>query len=133
MSATDYLEAEILDHIFGKGDFTPPTNLYVALLTAEAADDDDTGAELTEATYTGYARKQTSASDWTRSGSTMSNGNAITFAACTAGTSTVTHFALCDAATDGNVLFKGALSASLAVSDGITPEFAAGELDVTAD
>ena len=33
----------------------------------------------------------------------------------------------------GNLFFKGALSASLAVSTGITPEFAIGDLDVNLD
>ena len=133
MSASNYLELEILDHIFGNGTYTPATNIFVALLTA-TPDDTDTGSTITEATYTGYARKSTAGSDWnTASAGAIDNANAITFDACTGGSSTITHFALCDASTAGNVLFWGALSSSFAVSDGVTPSFGAGALDTTAD
>jgi len=130
--ASDYLENALLDHIVGKTSFTMPT-AYVALCTA-APTDASTGSTIVEANYTGYARKQTAGSDWaTASGGATSNQAAITFDACTAGSSTVTHFAVCNAATTGQVLFFGALSASLAVSAGITPQFAIGALDVTLD
>ena len=133
MSASDYLENKVLDHIFGKASYTAPSNLYVALCT-EAPTDASTGSTIVEANYTGYARKQTSPSDWDAAASGLTdNANAIAFAACTGGSSDVTHFALVDAAADGNVIFWGALASSLAVSAGITPEFAAGDLDVTCD
>lgn len=130
--ASDYLENALLDHITGKTSYTKPT-AYVALCTA-APTDASTGSTLTEANYTGYARKQTAGSDWdAASGGAVANAAAITFDACTGGSSTVTHFALVDASSAGNVLCWGALSASLAVSAGITPEFAIGALDLTLD
>ena len=132
--ASDYLEDKLLDHLFNKASYTAPT-IYVALCTA-APVDSDTGSTITEATYTGYARKSTVAGDWNAASgdpSTIDNGNAITFAACTGGSSTVTHFALVDASSAGNMLLWGALTSSLAVSSGITPEFAVGALDVTLD
>lgn len=133
MSASNYLENAILDHIFGESTYSAPANIYVALCTT-APTDTSTGSTLVEATYTGYARKSTAASDWgAASGGQVSNTGAIVFNPCTAGTSTVTHFALVDASSNGNVLFWGALTASLAVSAGITPQFAIGELDITAD
>ena len=47
---------------------------------------------------------------------------------------TITHFGIgSDSTTAGNLFFKGALGASLAVSSGITPSFAIGELDVNLD
>jgi hypothetical protein len=45
----------------------------------------------------------------------------------------VTHFGLYDADSSGNLLAYGELDSSLAVSSGITPEFAAGALDVSLD
>lgn len=130
--ASNYLENELLDHLFNKGAYTAPT-IYVALLTS-APSDTDTGSTITEASYTGYARKSTAAGDWNVAASgTTDNGNAITFAACTGGSSTVTHFALVDASSAGNLLCYGTLGSSLAVSNGITPEFAAGALDVSLD
>ena len=133
MSASNYLELKVLDHVFGKATYTAPANIYVALCTS-APDDTSTGSTLTEANYTGYARKQTAPSDWNAaSAGAISNANAITFDPCTVGTSSCTHFALVDAATTGNVLFWGALGATLAVSAGITPNIPAGDADITAD
>ena len=65
--------------------------------------------------------------------SVSSNAAALTFAQCTAGSSTVTHFELWSAATGGTRLAWGALNASLAVSAGISPSFAAGQLTVNGD
>lgn len=133
MSASDYLELALLNHLFNKTAYTAPTTFYVALCTA-APTDASTGSTIVEATYTGYARKSTVAADWTTAASgANNNGNAITFAPCTAGTSTVTHFAICDASSAGNVLLWGALTASLAVSAGITPSFASGQLTNSCD
>jgi len=130
MSASDYLEEEILDHIFGKGTYTPPT-IHVALCTA-SIDEDDTGSTITEANYTGYSRYETEAADWSRSNSVMSNASALTFDECTAGSSTVSHVALVDAASAGNLLFYAQLTSNLSVSDGIEPYFAIGDITVTA-
>lgn len=129
-AASDYLENKIIDHITGKTAFTQPT-AYVALCTA-APNDASTGSTITEADYTGYARVSTAGGDWNASsGGTADNANAITFGACTAGSNTITHYAIVDASSAGNVLTYGALDASLAVSAGITPAFAAGAISVT--
>lgn len=113
---------------------SPLTNLYVSLHIADVG---ETGDQTTsEATYTSYARVAVArtAGGWTISANAVSNAAAITFPACTGGTNTITHFAVGTAASGtGKVLYKGALSASLAVSTGITPEFAIGDLDITED
>ena len=88
-----------------------------------------------EATYTGYARESIgrSASNWTTSSGITDNDNAITFGQCTSGSDTITHFA---AGTNPGSLvsmYYGALDASLAVSAGITPQFAAGALNFSED
>jgi hypothetical protein len=67
------------------------------------------------------------------SGGAKSNGAAITFPQATASWGTVTHFGILDAATSGNLLCWGALSASKTIDAGDTPSFAAGELDITLD
>lgn len=133
MSASNYLENALLDHVFGNSTYSAPANIYIALCTT-APTDASTGSTIVEANYTGYARKSTSASDWDAASSgSIDNGGELAFAACTGGSSTVTHFALVDADAAGNVLFWGELTAQLAVSNGITPKFAAGALAVTAD
>ena len=45
----------------------------------------------------------------------------------------MTHFALMDAASGGNMLVHGALIASKSIGSGDTAEFAAGDLDVSLD
>lgn len=133
MPASNYLQAKIADHVVGKTSFTMPTNVYVALCTAEVTDT-QTGSTITEANYTSYARVQTDGDDWNAYASDeTTNANEITFPACTGGTSSVTHFAVLDASTNGNLLFFDALDspATLEVSTAITPSFAPDTLALT--
>jgi hypothetical protein len=129
-SFADYWENEILDHIFGKGSYTPPT-IYVGLSTADPTDD---GSGLAEPTGNAYTRVSTLATDWNvASGGALDNANDITFSEATGSWGTITHFALFDAATGGNMLAHGALSASKAIGSGDVAKFAAGDLDVSLD
>jgi len=129
-SFADFWEDEILDHLFGKGAYTPPT-IYVGLSTADPGDD---GTGLSEPSGNGYARKVTAASDWdAASGGALDNANTIEFAEATGNWGTVTHFALFDAATSGNLLAHGSLTQSKTIDDGDTARFAAGDLDVSLD
>ena len=134
-SYSNYLENELLDHVFGGTDYSRPATLYLALLTA-APDDTSTGSTITEATYTGYARKSITNNDTNfpaASGGAKSNGAEIAFAECTAGSSAITHWALVDASTGGNVICWGALTTSKEISTGDTPRVAVGDLDITLD
>ncbi len=105
---------------------------YLALFTADPT---ESGSVANEANYTGYARVAlTKATAWTDGGSTFSNAALIQFGACTAGTNTVTHFAVVDTASGAvAMMISGALSASLNVSAGIQPQFAAAALTISAD
>jgi len=107
--------------------------IYVALYTADPG---EAGTAVTnEATYTSYARVAvTKATGWTDNGSTFENAALVQFPQCTGGTNTITHFGLVTTASGaGQLLVSAALSSSLAVSSGIQPQFAAGDLTVTAD
>lgn len=146
MSATNTFETNILKLILQNVDHpnigdatglrgsTTAGVLYVSLHTGDPG---EAGSQTTsEATYTGYARVSVarSAGGWAVASGVGDNVAAITFGACSAGSNTITHFGLgSDSSGAGNLFFSGALTASLAVSAGITPEFAAGALDVTAD
>jgi len=126
----DYWENEILDHIFGKGSYTPPT-IYVGLSTAEPTDD---ASGLAEPSGNAYARVATAGADWNvASGGAIANANAITFPEATGNWGTLTHFALFDAASAGNMLAHGALNVSKVISSGDTAKFAAGYLNATLD
>ena len=114
-------------------------SLYVALHTADPG---ETGTQATsEATYTGYARVAVarSGAGWTVSGTAptqAANAAAVTFGACTAGSSTCTYFSVgYESAGATKILGSGALTSptSLAVTAGITPSFAIGTLVVTLD
>jgi len=124
---SDYWENKILDHIFGKGSYTPPV-IYVALSTADPTDD---GSGFAEPSGNSYARLQTSASDWNAASSgSLDNASDITFGQATGSWGTITHFALFDAVTGGNMLAHGELSQPKAIGSSDTAKFEAGDLDI---
>lgn len=111
---------------------SPLTNLFVSLHTADPGPGGD--QTTSEATYTGYARVAVARTSggWSIASQTISNVGAITFGACTAGSNTITHAAVGTLTSGAGVLlYSGALTASLAVSNGITPSFAASQLTIT--
>jgi hypothetical protein len=127
-SFSDYWENEALDHLFGKGSYTPPT-IYLALSTADPGED---GTGLSEPSGNGYARAATSQADWSAaSGGTLDNANAIEFPEATGAWGTVTHFALFDAASGGHLLAHGALFQSKTIASGDTARFAVGDLGIS--
>ena len=105
---------------------------YLALFTADPG---EAGSLAAEADYTGYARVPlTKASAWTDAGSTFTNAALIQFGACTAGNNALTHFAVVDTVSGAvSQMITGSLSATLNVSAGIQPQFAAGQLSIGAD
>jgi hypothetical protein len=129
-SFSNYWENEILDHVFSKGIYPPPV-IYVGLSTADPG---DSGAGLSEPSSGGYARAATDPSDWnTANGGLVDNANVIAFDIATGDWGTMTHFALFDAASGGNLLAHGALAQAKTVNNGDTARFVAGDLDVTLD
>jgi len=135
-SASDFLELELLDHVLGNAAYTAPATTYIALATA-AITDADTGSTITEPIGNGYARVAftNNATNWpVAAAGAKANGVAITFATASGGNwGTVTHFAILDALTLGNMLLWGDLTVSKVINDGDTAEFAIGDLDVTLD
>jgi hypothetical protein len=124
MSISNYYEDKILDHMLRGTAFTPPTAVYVSL---HSADPGETGAN--EISGGSYARKQVTFN--APSGGSMTNSNLLRWDNMPA--VTVTHVALWDAATGGNCLWTGALTASVTVSAGASFEIAPGNLTVTLD
>lgn len=107
---------------------------YIALHTADPGEAGD--QTTSEATYTGYARIAIarSGAGFTVSGNTVSNAAIAAFAACTGGSNTITYFSIGVASAGASVIIvSGALTASLAVSNGITPSFAIGAMTCTID
>lgn len=106
---------------------------WIALHTADPGEAGT--ATTSEATYTSYARVAvTKATGWTDGGATFSNAALVQFPQCTGGSNAITHFSVVTTSSGaGQILVSGALSATLNVATGIQPQFAIGNLDVTAD
>lgn len=109
-------------------------NLYVSLHTADPG---EAGTQTTsEADYTDYARVLVTrdSGGFTVSGNQASNTAEITFPECTGGSNTITHVAVGTAASGASqILYSGALTDSIIVSNLITPRFPAGTLVMQED
>lgn len=128
-AASDYLENEVLDHVLGKGtrDFTSPANLYVGLWTAD--DGLEGGTVTSEVSGGSYARE--AATFGAASGGSASNSGTITFTTATGNWGTVTHVAIMDASSGGNVLFHGAVTTSKTIETGDTFQISTGNLSIS--
>ncbi len=141
MSLTDAAENDILELIFqavtwlsfAEDKVTAPyTNLQVSLHTADPG---EAGTQLTsEAAYTGYTRVAVARTSggWAVATGTADNVAAVTFPASTSGPESITHFGIgTDATGAGNLVGSGALTSTLVVNSGVTPEFAIGDCNIT--
>jgi len=143
---TNAAEAALLDLLFlnvdwanigdaaGLQNSATAGSFYISLHTADPGEAGDQSTN--EVSYTGYARVAVNrtAGGWTRTVSTIANTALVQFGQCTGGSATATHFGIgTDSAGAGNLLLKGALNASLSISNGIQPQFAAGALTATVD
>ena len=122
--ATDFLENKIAGHVFGAAAYTAPATLYVALYTT-APNDAGAGTEVSGGSYARQSMAFTVTAD------TASNTVNVEYPKATASWGTVTHFAILDAVTAGNMLCYGTLTASKTVASGDTLRFNAGALDIT--
>ena len=133
MSAmSDYLEGELVKHIFRTGSFAKPTVLAVGLFTA-APSDSGGGTEVSGNNYSRASLNPLDANWAATAGGNgqTSNSSTITFATPSGTWGTVTHFGIFDAASAGNLLFWGSLTISKTVNQGDTVSFPAGSLTVT--
>lgn len=124
MSFSNYLEDELLDHVFAPAAYTAPSNIYVKLHTGDP----------------GEAGTSNAASHTTRvevTFGTASSGSIASDADCSftslTADETISHISLWDHATAGNCLGSAALSASRAVTTGDTLTLASGDVTVTLD
>ena len=126
MSFSNFLETEILDHVFGGSAYTAPTTKYLALYTATPG---ETGGG-TEVSGTAYVRKAVA---FTTSGNTTSNTSAVEYPTAGASWGTVTSVGVFDAATSGNLMAYATLSSSKAIDTGDVFRVPAADLDITLD
>ena len=151
---SDFAENKLIDWLFraqaigitgaSAGAGTGPTTLYIALLTA-APSDTGGGTEVSGGSYArvsvtsslaNWAGTQSAGSTVASSGTTgtTSNNNAVTFPAPTANWGVITHAAIYDASSAGNLISWSALGTSKTVNNGDpAPSFAAAALTFQID
>lgn len=129
MSKGNATETDILSLIFTATalPWAAATDLDIHLHTADPGEGGVTTTN--ECTYGSYAvvTVARSGSGWTVAGNSVSNDNLIQFPQCSSGTNTATHVSISPSGST-QILYSGALNSPLAISTGITPQFAAGDL-----
>jgi hypothetical protein len=127
MSLTNTFETTTLTFLFTAGAVTRPTAWYLGLFTSDPT---ETGAAGTEVTGGGYVREAVS---FTVSGNTATNNAAIEWSPATASWGTVTHIAIMDALSGGNMIASNALTVAKAIGIDDIIRVPAGDLDITLD
>ena len=130
-SFSDYLENELLDHVFqcGGANLVPAANLFVALSTADPL---DTGANIAEPSGGSYARATANASHFAAAANGIVTNDAdIAFPTATLSWGTTSHFAIYDANLAGNMIAHGALAVPKAVAAGDTAKFVVGDIVIS--
>jgi hypothetical protein len=127
-SFSDYTENLLLNWLLTTNSATRPTAWFVGLFTAAPS---DTGGG-TEVTGNGYARVATGTMSISGTATTASNAAAIEFAAASGGNwGTITHAAIFDASTGGNMLAWAPLTTSRTINSGDVFRIPASSLTVT--
>lgn len=128
MSAlSNYLENALLNHVLRGASYTPPSNIYVSLHTADVTDN-GTGIEVTGG---GYSRKPISFA--LASAGSITNNATVLFDEATTDWGTITHIAFWDASSGGNLLFHGPLASPKTISTGDQLKIGAGIITITLD
>jgi len=120
---SNYLENALLNHVLRATTYTPPTTLYLALFTTDPTD----SATGTEVTGGSYARKVITFA--AASGGTSNSSVEVTFPTLPAGT--ITHAAIYDALTGGNMLYYKALNPVLVLQANDNVVFSSGNVSVS--
>ncbi len=123
---SDFLENELLDHVFRNSAYTPPAAVYLALYTAAPTD----AGGGTEVSTGGYSRQAITFG--AASGGAIANTSAVEFTASAANFGTIVAVGIFDASTSGNLLAWNEIT-SVVINEGDTLNFPIGDIDVTLD
>ena len=128
MSLTNTFETPTITWLFTASSPSParPTSWFIGLFTAAPGE----AGGGTEVSGNGYAR--TSAT-FTISGNQASNSGAVEFPAATGSWGTITHAAVFDASTGGNMIAYMSLTASKTIANTDILRFPAGQITLTID
>ena len=132
MSKSNATETALLSYIFTavNPSWHAATDLDLHLHTADPGEAGN--STTSEATYGGYTlvTVDRGVADWTVTGDTVTNANLIHFPQCSSGSNSITHLSVTPQGSTV-ILYVATLTSALAVSSGITPQIAAGDLDFT--
>ena len=120
---SNYLENKLIDHALRNTLYTPAATVYLTLFVGSPT---DAGTGGTEVNVTRQAVTFGAAAS-----GTVSNSSSVSFASMPA--VTVTHVAVYDHVSAGNLLIHGALSSNVAAASGETFTIQANDLDITLD
>ncbi len=125
MAFSNYLKAALLDHILLNTAYTTPgTSIYVSLYVGDPQAD-DSGTEVAGGAY---VRIQLTAWDQPVPGS-RDNTSVVTFVTASgADWGLLTHIAIHDAVSAGNLLLFGSLDAPIQIDDGDQFKISSGGL-----
>ena len=126
MSFTNDLETRVLQWALTAGSPTRPTAWYIGLFTA-APGEAGGGTEVSGGSYVRQAVT------FTVSGNLATNSAAVEWPTATGTWGTITHVAVFDALTSGNMLVYATLTSSKTIASGDVLRIPAGDLDVTLD
>lgn len=127
-SFTNHTENLVLTWLLTTGSATRPTAWYVGLFTAAPSD----AGGGTEVSGSGYVRKATGTITVSGTDTTATNSAAIEFAAASGGNwGTITHAAIFDAETSGNMIAWAQLTTARTINDGDVFRIPASSLTVT--
>lgn len=121
---SNFLETSLINAVLRNTSYTSPTTTYLALYTSDPTDA-DTGTEITGGSYVRQAITFGSPSN-----GTSTNSAAVEFPQATADWGIISHVAIRDAVTSGNLLFHTALDASKTINNGDVFKITAGNLSV---
>lgn len=132
MSASNYLENKMLDHVFGNTPYTAPATIYVALHTADPTEAGSVG-EVSGGSYARVALTNNTTNFPNASAGSKANGVSATFPTPTVDWGSVSYWTMWDAPTGGNCLVISNSFTPQPCLVGNTVSFANGALVVTAD
>jgi hypothetical protein len=122
---SNYLENALINATLRNTAYTSPTTVYLGLYTTDPTDA-DTGTEVSGGSY---ARQ--SITFGAPSNGVSTNSAAIEFPQATGSWGTITHVAIRDALTVGNLLYHTPLDTSKTIASGDIFRIAIGSLSVT--
>jgi len=129
----DNLANKLLDHVFKVAEYTPETNLYIALFTSSPTDDGVSGSEVSGG---GYVREICNAWDASAAGASQNTAD-VDFPKATALWGTITHVLLLNHLTDApsatNTLIWATITPNRIIGIDDDTQYAAGAFDITLD